>query len=367
MRSVDVDHPGPVPYPVKDLSPRPPGPQVTVDHGLGYELVLSLRMWVDVEEPTSYAEGPEWFERVRRVAPPALLADIMRYCGGHELLFGHVLGLVIDSKPPRDPSSLIDRVRGMDARRLRRHLLGYHLQAYRGGVSRALIARAADGESRAEEALLAGSDDEHAAAYRHLLDLHPGETRDLLLRVLEGWTSSVMEPDGEIGALLDRNAFTASRSAETSSFDQVLDLLSPGCRYDPEPGIGRLLLIPSWVGRPWLVMCEHDGAKIFCFPASDEHAHTLDDPPVGLATLYRALGEENRLRRLRRLGSAPCTLHELTDHLGLAKSTVHGHMLALRTSGLVALDVTDRRYSLRPGALDAAGIKLDTYLGRDRG
>ena len=364
MRSVDTD---PRTRPIKDLSPSPPGPTVVVDQGLGYELVLSLRMWVDVEDPVSYAEGPGWFEHVRRTAPPALLADVMRYCGGHELLFGHLLGLVIESRPPRDQSSLIDHVSGLDAGALRRHLLGYHLQAYRGGVSRALIAGAADGQSQAEAALLAGSDDEHAAAYRHLLKIRPGETRDLLLRVLEGWTSSVMEMDGEVGAMLDRSAAAASRLVEAATFDQVLDVLSPGCRYDPEPGIDRLLLVPSWVGRPWLVMCEHDGAKIFCFPASDERAHAADDPPVGLATLYRALGEENRLRLLRRLAGDACTLQELTDHVGLAKSTVHGHLLALRTSGLVALDVIDRRYSLRPGALAAAGIMLDAYLGRERG
>jgi DNA-binding transcriptional ArsR family regulator len=363
MHSVDADRRA---GPVKDLSPSPPGPKVMVDHGLGYELVLSLRMWVDVEDPVSYAEGPAWFERVRRVAPAALLADVMRYCGGHELLFGHLLGLVIDAKPPRDPSSLIERVSRIDEQALRRHLLGYHLQAYRGGVSRALIARAADGEPDAEAALLAGSDDEHAAAYRHLLQLGAGETRDLLVGVLEGWTSSVMEPGGEIGTLLDRSAAAASGLVEATPFDQILDLLSPGCRYEPEPGIDRLLLVPSWVGRPWLVMCEHDGAKIFCFPANDDRARGVDEPPAGLATLYRALGEENRLRLLRRLAGGTCTLQELTDHVGLAKSTVHGHLLALRTSGLVALDVVESRYSLRPGALDAAGITLDAYLGRDR-
>jgi DNA-binding transcriptional ArsR family regulator len=355
------------PAPIKDLSPRPSGPAVVVDHGIGFELVLSLRMWADVEDPSSYTAGNAWFERIRELASTDLLADVQRYCGGHELLFGHLLGLVIDSKPPHDGAALIDRVEGLEAWRLRRHLLGYHLQAYRSGVPRQLIARAARGDRAAAATLLERSDDEHAPAYRHLMSLPTDAAKDLLLRVLDGWSTSVLEATEELSALLNQSAEAAQRLAAELPFDRVLDLLAPGCRYDPEPGIDRMLLIPSWVGRPWLVMCEHDGAKIFCFPASGERTGDPDAPPAEMVRVHRALGDESRLRLLRRLATGTSTLQELADHLGLAKSTVHAHLLALRTSGVIALDVTDRRFSLRTAAIDGARVTLDTYLGRDHG
>ena len=72
---------------------------------------------------------------------------------------------------------------------------------------------------------------------------------------------------------------------------------------------------------------------------------------------------ETRLRILRRLAEGPATLHELTEILGLAKSTVHGHLLVLRTGGLVLADVSKKTgYRLRRETLAESAALLDTYL-----
>jgi DNA-binding transcriptional ArsR family regulator len=93
-------------------------------------------------------------------------------------------------------------------------------------------------------------------------------------------------------------------------------------------------------------------------------------PPSWLVKTYKALSDERRLRILRRLSEGETTLDELTDLLGLSKSTVHHHMSVLRAAGLVRVRISgskaeakeSKTYALRTQALNQAGVFLDTYV-----
>jgi ArsR family transcriptional regulator, cadmium/lead-responsive transcriptional repressor len=55
------------------------------------------------------------------------------------------------------------------------------------------------------------------------------------------------------------------------------------------------------------------------------------------AALFRALGEPARLTLLRHLFTGEHQVRELTEHLGLAQSTVSTHLACLRDCGLVTV------------------------------
>ncbi|MFI2753898.1 ArsR/SmtB family transcription factor [Cellulomonas sp. P22] len=55
--------------------------------------------------------------------------------------------------------------------------------------------------------------------------------------------------------------------------------------------------------------------------------------PAG--ALFRALGDSTRLLIVQHLFSGPHRVRELTEHLGLAQSTVSAHLACLRECGLV--------------------------------
>lgn len=62
------------------------------------------------------------------------------------------------------------------------------------------------------------------------------------------------------------------------------------------------------------------------------------DDDTGLhaaAVLFRGLGEPTRLAILRHLTLGEHRVVDLTEHLGLAQSTVSGHLACLRDCGLV--------------------------------
>lgn len=349
---------------IKGLASSAPPVAAEIDWGTGFELVLGLRMLVDRDEdPATYAVGAEWFVRARELAGANLLETIERYAGGHEILFGYLLALAADARAPRDAGAFLTTLRRTSPRDLRRLLLGHRLQTYRGGVSAELVAAAAGGDPGAAKTLLEQCADWQRAAYEHVLSLDAVEAKRLLRAACEGWYEAVFRPDErETARVLRRSARAARLLAGRLPQDELIDVATRGIRYLPEPGIRRILLVPHVVSRPWSIFTEADETKIICYGVAETHT-TGDAPPDPVVAAYKALGDDTRLRILRRLAEGPATLQELTELLGLAKSTVHGHLLVLRTGGLVVADVSKKTgYRLRRETLAESAALLENYL-----
>ena len=339
-------------------------PAVDVVWGTAFELVLGLRMLVDHEEdPGSYSVGPRWFDEARASLDAETLDAIERYSGGQEILFGYLLALAADTPAPHDAAAFLATLAGTSPRDLRRLLLGHRLETYRGDVSRETIAAAADRDDEAAALLLDGSAGWQRAAYEHVLSLAAGDAKRFLDAACRGWYDAVLHPDEQATArVLRRSARAARALAGRLGSEELIDTLTRGIRYAPEPGIRRILLVPHVVSRPWSIFTESEGTKIVCYGVAETHV-TGDAPPDPLVAAYKALGDETRLRILRRLAEGPAGLQELTELLGLAKSTVHGHLLVLRTGGLVVAAVgKSTGYGLRRETLAESAALLDTYL-----
>jgi DNA-binding transcriptional ArsR family regulator len=82
--------------------------------------------------------------------------------------------------------------------------------------------------------------------------------------------------------------------------------------------------------------------------------------------LYRALGDESRLRILRLLAERDRYLTELATELELSKPTVSHHLAQLRAASLVTLTQQGNLtyYSLRRDRIDEAGPELRAVLAR---
>lgn len=83
---------------------------------------------------------------------------------------------------------------------------------------------------------------------------------------------------------------------------------------------------------------------------------TAETTDVSMAVLlFRSLADPNRLAIVRHLALGEHRVVDLTAHLGLAQSTVSGHLACLRDCGLIAVRAEGRAsmYSLaRPELLD---------------
>jgi DNA-binding transcriptional ArsR family regulator len=145
---------------------------------------------------------------------------------------------------------------------------------------------------------------------------------------------------------------------------KLVETATNGVTFKVQPQITGVVLIPSKIIRPWTVIIEHEGLRIFAYSVGDEHLLADPDaPPSYLVDLYKALGDERRLRMLSILSEGDAGLMEIAERVELAKSTAHHHLRILRSAGLVRVTVGETKsYSLRREGLPEAARLLDAYL-----
>jgi DNA-binding transcriptional ArsR family regulator len=335
-------------------------PDLGIDCAPAYELLLSLAA---ASNPDAYAPAASWLA----AAPPDLLADIQRFTGGSDKLFPHLLPFAYQSPPPRDVPTFLAHLRAIDPTDALLHLLGYHLRYFRRASPPEVIRQAALGDRNAQRRLQLTSYPDDApwqAALHTLLANDARTTIDTLLDLLHRWHHTVfadLEP--QLLPLLHHEVETRRLLANTLSPEELIERATAGIEYAPEPGIQRVLLIPSTVSRPWVHTLDHADLKIFCYPVPEEGlAADPGAPSPRLAALTRALGDEKRLRILRLLAAGRYTLPEIAERFGVPKTTIHHHLLILRQGGLVRVRSSDRTYVVRDDAIATVSALLEEYL-----
>src|SRR6185369_11516290 len=114
-----------------------------------------------------------------------------------------------------------------------------------------------------------------------------------LLETLQGWYDAVFRGlEAEIAPILERDAAAKRVALRASTPERLIDAALNGVEYVPEPGIREVVLIPSYLWRPWVVLSDHRDLKLIVYPVADESvASGGDDPPTRLVKLYKALGD----------------------------------------------------------------------------
>ena len=350
---------------VRDLwSRRLPG--IEIDVGLAYEFLMTLIVFNE-QKGFDYEVGSEWFDAVRDKAGPDLLADINRFQLEDNHIWIHLLGLAYESEPPRDVPALIAHIETIEPLELRLHLIGYYRRSFRRLTPLDVILQAAEGDLEAQRQYIKTSTNEHGHwqdVLHHLFSLDPEETKTRVLDILQRWYERVFRDyEPQLIPILQRDAEAKQAMKQTMSLERLIETATNGLEYVPEPNLRKVLLIPSYVMRPWNELSDYQDIKIFCYPVADESVsedpHT---PPVRLVRLYKALADERRLRILKMLMTRSYSLQEIADEFGVAKTTMHHHLGILRAAGLVRAQSNDKVYSLRPNMLSEVSELLDTYL-----
>lgn len=265
--------------------------------------------------------------RVDVVAGPAFETLVALYARTPESeRWLHLLGLALER-----PDDIAGVVAACDPHELRRHLVGVHVPAWRALVGPEALEAAALGETS-----LLDHDRYYAGRARvalaELLPLSAEETKERILGQL-----AQVELDPELVAALAREAEAKRRLSLPP--EELIDLAAGGYRYEPEPEIERVVLVPHAAARPWLLLCQHERTRIICYPLPSSQA--LEERALALG---RALGDGARIRMLRRLAQGEASLTELAETAGVARSTAHHHLSQLRAAGLVSMRGNARAY-----------------------
>jgi DNA-binding transcriptional ArsR family regulator len=342
----------------------PSGPMVEARASAGAELLRCAGVLL-TDDPGSFDLGADRIEKVRAATPPDLLDDLQALCGtqGDRALL--LLAGVAATTP--EPGT-VDQVRDAFAADA---LLPWRLLADRrlqDDWPTELIERLLDGDGDALAELRDFVDGRDRPPELHaLLARSPEEYRDLLVSVIERFHREVFVDlaDEALGAIERDVAHRRAQLDEGAEAAEVVLEATNGFEIADDPTLRRIVLLPSYWCRPWLVLGRVGDTEMLSSPVAEQFvALPSEAPPPSLVKLFKALGDEGRLKLLRRMTTGPVTLSDAVTELGVAKATAHHHLSILRQAGLVSLRDEGRRtlYGVRDDPPTVAQEALGSYL-----
>lgn len=338
---------------------------VEVQGGSMYEMLLAL--WVafdETEKHESFEIGADWLAGLVE-ATPADLRDEIAYLGGDQCVSWCAIRGLVARAPSQDIDSVLDWLEGLDSGEFRRGLLAYSCS--RPPKDEEEMERALSGDA-ATLADLLEPDEGLTDYYRTVFSLGKGELQQRIVTTLRRFRDEVYAAYEEDFANTTAKAAAGAAALATGvDPERVIEAVTNGLDYRIQPGIGRVVLVPSVVLRPWAVIDRYQDLLMVAFPVAEEYISAdADAPPPWMVKAFKALADDKRLRILRRLAEAPSTLDDLAEVLDLTKSTVHHHVGLLRSAGLVRVVVDPARhtktYALRPAILPGVWEAVDQYL-----
>jgi DNA-binding transcriptional ArsR family regulator len=350
-------------------TPSPAIVQVALHGAADLLLALWLLDGCEDEEASrqtdTYELGTAWFDDLREHLTDAT-RDLIARVGSGEVWIA-ILSMLPEESDNGTVDSFVDFLSSYDPVELRFRLLMLHDIV--PDEAREQAADAAEGDAEALEAVLAlPGFDEHTrlqATVRYIFGLTPVETRDLIADTLTAVQADIFSKyESQYRPALERD-ITARRSmARRLSPERLVEVTTNGISIEDSGYVRPIVLMPSIVGRPWVVFTESREHLVMCYQVADEYIDAdPDTPPQWVVKTYKALGDERRLRLLRRLAKGPASLAELVDEMGGSKSTLHHHLMLLRTAGLVRITLgTEKEYSLRADVFPETAAVLQAYI-----
>jgi DNA-binding transcriptional ArsR family regulator len=331
-------------------------PKVELDPRTGYDFLTSV--CGDCGEIDDLLpEDRRWAEESRA----ALVSQVGEDCASTCVGFVPELGrLLIDHPEIRSARDVTAAMGAVSDKELIETMIAELLEdSELGSIAR----RAVDGDSEAYAELQTKleSSKGHPVLIKPLAELAP-----FARKVVGFWLPRYEKIEDRVGRMIERDV--AARRIEDAARDPIgfVEKATNGIRLVPEPRIRRIVLAPSYFGRPYNSLTKVGDVQLVCYPIADSSLGAADTltPPAATVRLYRALGDASRLRILRLLSQGDRYLTEIANELDLSKPTIKHHLALLRAAGLITLIEQGNLtyYSLRHDRAAEAGLELRAYL-----
>ncbi|HYN48157.1 MAG TPA: metalloregulator ArsR/SmtB family transcription factor [Candidatus Nanopelagicales bacterium] len=336
----------------------PEVPEVILEARPALDFLVSLMLDTESELlPSDRA----WYDASRASLSDALRRDLARVLGDDvKGICGAIVPLVIEDPAVRSSADVVALAGRIDPRDL--------LDAFGDGDEMkgaiALARRVLDGEREERDRAVGLWPEEYRVAVGRLLDDPDAELR-ALRRVLRAWHERFEPIEDRVARMEERDV--AERRADLGRLPlaDFVEQATGGVRWVADPGTRRLYLSPSYFTRPYNYVFGGRDWHMFAYPLAES---ALDGDsgavPAASVRLFKALGDESRLRILHFLASGDLYLTEIAERMGLSKPTVSHHLALLRAAGLVTITQAGALtyYTLRRDRIAEAGVELTRLL-----
>jgi DNA-binding transcriptional ArsR family regulator len=336
-------------------------PEVILEARPAVDFLMSLMLDTEPELlPTDRA----WLDQGLASLSDALRRDHARLFGttpAGKGLGGALVPLAMQDRSITSAADVIALANRVEAR----DLLAIACEEDELRVPLELATRVLDGEKALRDEAVAASPDILRRAVERLLDDPAGELR-ALRRVLRAWAERFAAIETRVAAMEQRDVDGRRTDLERMPLGEFVERATGGVRWVPEAGTRRLFMSPSYFTRPYNYVFGGRDWHMFAYPLADAALGAdADAVPAASIRLYRALGDESRLRILRLLSAGDLYLTEIAERMGLSKPTISHHLAQLRAAGLVTITEAGALtyYSLRRDRAADAGVELTRFLG----
>ena len=328
------------------------------------DLMLTL-MAFGWEDLTDYDFGQSWFDDISAKVSESTWKAIEATTKNHSKIWFGYFHLITNGPEGESVDDFLSRLDRTEAFEIRQGLVEQLID--RNLVDPDTALAAAQGDEDSITAVVECCKDVTAIAddLRTVLRSDVEEAKSNLINALRGFHKEAFHPvEAQYAGSIERDARAKKAMVATMSPERVIEEATNGISIEPGSGVRSVLLVPSVVMRPWVLILEHAETRVFVYPISDEHMTSdCDAPSPWIVKTYKALSDEKRIRVLRRLAAGPASFQELVEYLDVAKSTVHHHLRVLRSARLVRVSLgADKEYSLRTGVIGEAAKALEEFV-----
>jgi DNA-binding transcriptional ArsR family regulator len=335
--------------------------RIEFDARTAYDFLVTLHI-DQIEEMDLQAEDRRWLTDARESLSADRRRDLEELFGDGPTAYASGIGAMVVALPKASTArEFVAALAVTDTRTIVREMLG---EVIRDAEAAAQLERILDGATDEIAAFAARTGEYHCAAAETLLAA-PGAAIDRIRGLFGEWLSRYEEVEPRVDQIIRRDLALRQADRDLPPVELV-ERTTGGVRWLGEPGVDRVILAPSYFSRPVNYLFSGIDWRLFAYPVADESVESSDGsaPPSSMIRLYRALGDESRLRILRLLRDKDMYLTELAQALEVSKPTMKHHLTQLRVAGLVT--VTDlgaqTYYSLRRDRLAEAGDDLMRFL-----
>jgi DNA-binding transcriptional ArsR family regulator len=346
-------------------SSPPAAPEVILEARPAIDFLVSLMLDTDSELlPADRA----WYDESRASLSDALRRDLVHVFGDDHTGKGigaAIVPLAVEDSAIRSSADVLS----LAGRTGAHELLAACCDSDDMKDAVALAHRVLDGAREELDRAVALWPEEYRVALGRLLDDPDGELR-ALRRVLRAWRERFEPIESRVAHMEERDVAGRRADLERLSLAEFVERATGGVRWVPEPGTRRLYLAPSYFTRPYNYVFGGRDWHMFAYPLADS---ALDGDrsgvPAASVRLFKALGDESRLRILRLLASGDLYLTEIAERMGLSKPTVSHHLAQLRAAGLVTITESGALtyYTLRRDRIAETGVELARLLSGPTG
>lgn len=191
------------------------------------------------------------------------------------------------------------------------------------------------------------------------------ELRSRLFYFLSEWNEQYfakVDPAILVGL---RNHVKEKACEEEGTPMEYAERITNGLVFQPLEGLKKILLVPQYHNQPYNFN-NYLGTTTICTYFVEALPKEPTDLPDELFRMSHCLGEKNRLKIMQFIEGEPKTFTQIVQFIGLAKSTVHEHLLILRSAGFIRAYIEGEsvvRYDLRKSGVGNYLQLIEKYYG----